>query len=255
MLDLPQVTQLVLTLHYPIHVNAVVDFTFTAIINCLGMRFIDINSLLKKILPNNRITRNEKTLHSTYGRIYVISTVSNVPFKKSEEKKLIKVLILKSLYKELTDISVEVNRIYQIQIVILIASFFTVLTGFYYISFAGIFFKNIDLHEHWSAKVNGLLWCIAYSYRFYDITITCSRVSSEAMKTKEILFEIRNATEDEELQCEIDQFTLQITQCPLVFTACGLFTLDYSFFENFIGRVLMYTVILIQFSPDVQNLL
>lgn len=120
-------------------------------------------------------------MEKTYGRIDAFST------RVIRAKPLIWIITIIScrfLHKELTNISFNVIGIYEIQIVILIASFFVTLTGFYYILFASLFFHNIDVHSHWVAKLVGLLWSVAYTYRFYNINITCARVSSEVRLKK-----------------------------------------------------------------------
>ncbi|CAG5101814.1 Similar to Gr28b: Putative gustatory receptor 28b (Drosophila melanogaster) [Cotesia congregata] len=69
-------------------------------------------------------------------------------------------------------------------------------------------------------------------------------------KTGELIHKLEIQTEDIKLKKEIQQFSIQILQNPLIFSPCGLLNLGYPFIKDFTGAVTAQLLILIQTSDE-----
>ncbi|XP_043468792.1 gustatory receptor for sugar taste 43a-like [Leptopilina heterotoma] len=172
----------------------------------------------------------------------------------TDNSKQLKVLILvRYLHMELSKISWELNRIYEKQLMMKMGAHFIIITGLLYNLFTFFYFVNETLKDKLRILISTTIWFSVYCYRFLKINTTCARVSAEARKTRNILYELKNSNKDKEIIEEIEEFGLQLTQRPLAFTACGLSSLDYDFVRRFIASVTTYLVLLIQFSPEIRK--
>ncbi|XP_033209796.1 putative gustatory receptor 28b [Belonocnema kinseyi] len=241
-------------IHCPLHLNSVVDFTFTSLVNLLGIRFENINLLLKRHLEKNPEPKTVRQLYPKYSRVSALVMSTEYSDRLNEKQLEIQLLILsRYLHMELTNISWEVNKIYQKQMMMEMGAYLIILTGLSYYLFTILFFSIRTFHSKIAQVINGCIWSIVYAYKLLNITSTCAKVSLESQKTRDILYELKILNEDKEFKEEIEQFSLQLTQRPLVFSTCGLSTLDYPFVQRFIGSVTTYLVILIQFSPEISE--
>ncbi|KAK0074982.1 hypothetical protein PV325_007536 [Microctonus aethiopoides] len=126
--------------------------------------------------------------------------------------------IAKRLHLELCGLCGEFSKIYGIQIAIILAESIVSVVGFI--------------------------------FSFYTI-MAISKMNTEAKifrweKTGRILHELEIVSNNKEHRRQICQFSLQIIQNPLSFTACGLISLGYDFLHGFVGSVTTYAIILIQ---------
>ncbi|XP_033209799.1 putative gustatory receptor 28b [Belonocnema kinseyi] len=96
-------------------------------------------------------------------------------------------------------------------------------------------------------------WCGICLYRLLIVNSTCAKVSSKSRRTSEILFQMKNTIQNAELKEEIEQFSLQLIQRPLVFTLCRFISLDYHFVQRFMEGITTYLVLLINFSPEIKR--
>ncbi|XP_014612276.1 PREDICTED: gustatory receptor 68a-like [Polistes canadensis] len=97
-----------------------------------------------------------------------------------------------------------------------------------------------------------ILMSISTSFIFYHtlkifiICYVCASTATEATNTGDILCELHEPSTSMEFRQEVYNFTLQLVQNPLSFTACAFFDLNNRLIYGLIGIVTTYLVILIQ---------
>ncbi|XP_032668135.1 uncharacterized protein LOC116842687 [Odontomachus brunneus] len=84
------------------------------------------------------------------------------------------------------------------------------------------------------------------------ITRVCKNATNEGKKTTEIIHAIYKFCEDIEIQEEIQQFGLQISQSPVNFFAFGI-SLNYQVLSTCLKTVTTYLVIMIQVSNSLES--
>ncbi|XP_051172656.1 uncharacterized protein LOC127288976 [Leptopilina boulardi] len=251
--DLHTSLNLIYLFHFPLHLNSVVDFTFSSLVTCLGRRFANINSLLKRTLPIYDEIESVREVFPKYSKVHVLMASKEFNINFNDNSKQLKVLVLvRYLHMELSKISWELNRIYGKQMMMKMGAHFIIITGLSYNLFTYLFFVNESLNDKNGSVVSTTIWFAVYCFRFLQINSTCAKVTTEARKTRSILFELKNSNRDKAIIEEIEEFSLQLTQRPLAFST-GLNTLDYAFVRTFIGSVTTYLVLLIQFSPEIRK--
>ncbi|XP_043466048.1 putative gustatory receptor 28b [Leptopilina heterotoma] len=252
MYDMSSSLNLLYLFHFPLQLNSVVDFTFTALVTCVERRFASINSLLEKQLPVYNEIEAAKELFPKHNQVHIIMATKESNFTNNSEQ-LTMLILVRYLHMELSKVAWELNRIYEKQLMMRMGSHFMIITGLLYNLFTLIFFVKETFNDTLRIIISNAIWFGVYCYRFLKLNSTCARVSSEARRTRNILFELKNTTSDKVIIEEIEEFALQLTQRPLAFSAGGLSTLDYSFVRAFIGSVTTYLVLLIQFSPEMRK--
>ncbi|XP_051174621.1 uncharacterized protein LOC127290218 [Leptopilina boulardi] len=230
----------------PLHCNSITDFTFTSMIKCIGVRFKDINLVLEKILIKYEKPKpiSEFYQKSRKLKILVKPAASNIIIDNQQQKQLFS--IIRQLHLEISKLSRKINEIYQIQIIIGMGALFSNVISLLYQLYITIFFSNNSLQFKLRSLIGTSLWCTVLGYRIFNINSTCGNVSKESCKTSEILCELKNANNDREFNDEIEQFSLQLFQHPLIFSPCGLVTLNYSFIRNVSTQ--MYPKLILFFS-------
>ncbi|XP_029708535.1 RING finger and CHY zinc finger domain-containing protein 1 isoform X3 [Aedes albopictus] len=84
-------------------------------------------------------------------------------------------------------------------------------------------------------------------YENYIVDILC-KDCHKSNKTSEILHRYNSLHMDAQLKQTVEMFLIQLMHHPIKFTACGMFTLDYSVLFSIITSATSYLIILIQFE-------
>nr|ALG36126.1 gustatory receptor 2 [Sclerodermus sp. MQW-2015] len=157
----------------------------------------------------------------------------------------------KQVHLELVKAARNTNDIYGIQILLSMTASFVLITSLLYNAYVIIWLKLSS--EEFSREMIPLsCWVFFYASKLFAINHVCAKTSAEAANTGDIICELYEPSTSKEFRAEIRDFTLQLIQNPLTFTASGFFNLDYTFIHGVIGSVTTYLVILIQFG-DIQK--
>ncbi|KAK0171751.1 hypothetical protein PV328_005160 [Microctonus aethiopoides] len=154
--------------------------------------------------------------------------------------------IAKRLHLELCGLCGEFSKIYGIQIAIILAESIVSVVGFIFSFYTIMAISKMNTE----AKIFRVIFLIIRLSSIY-LSVCVANISSantimEWEKTGRILHELEIVSNNKEHRRQICQFSLQIIQNPLSFTACGLISLGYDFLHGFVGSVTTYAIILIQ---------
>ncbi|EJY57599.1 AAEL017446-PA, partial [Aedes aegypti] len=97
-------------------------------------------------------------------------------------------------------------------------------------------------------SLSSIFCLILILYEAFCITDACEQVMEESNKTSEILHRYNSLHMDAQLKQTVEMFLIQLMHHPIKFTACGMFTLDYSVLFSIITSATSYLIILIQFE-------
>uniref|UniRef100_A0A182RIQ2 Gustatory receptor n=1 Tax=Anopheles funestus TaxID=62324 RepID=A0A182RIQ2_ANOFN len=81
----------------------------------------------------------------------------------------------------------------------------------------------------------------------------CGLIQRESRKTQKLLLRLNLSPMDHKLKQNIEVFVLQTLHQPLEFTACRMFTLDYTVLFSIAASVTNYLIILIQFEMAIEQ--
>ncbi|XP_021702574.1 uncharacterized protein LOC23687866 isoform X2 [Aedes aegypti] len=101
-----------------------------------------------------------------------------------------------------------------------------------------------QIEESQQKSLSSIFCLILILYEAFCITDACEQVVEESNKTSEILHRYNSLHMDAQLKQTVEMFLIQLMHHPIKFTACGMFTLDYSI----ITSATSYLIILIQFE-------
>ncbi|EAA43430.1 AGAP009256-PA [Anopheles gambiae str. PEST] len=82
---------------------------------------------------------------------------------------------------------------------------------------------------------------------------TFARTREESLKTQKLLLRLNLSPMDHKLKQSIEVFALQTLHQPIEFTACRMFTLDYTVLFSIAAAVTNYLIILIQFEMAIEQ--
>ncbi|KAL0116059.1 hypothetical protein PUN28_011132 [Cardiocondyla obscurior] len=152
---------------------------------------------------------------------------------------------VRQVHLELIKSTRSTNDAYGIQILLSMTISFVFITSLLYYAYS-IFWLNLSREVFRREMVPVVGWILFYSSKILVINHMCAMTTIEAANTGDIICELYEPSTTKEFRAEIRDFTLQLIQNPLIFTACGFFNLDHTFIHGVIGSVTTYLVILIQ---------
>ncbi|KAJ9583545.1 hypothetical protein L9F63_022108 [Diploptera punctata] len=163
-----------------------------------------------------------------------------------------RIILLKNAHNLLCELTEKVNGIYSVQITVVIALGFVQITTCSFTIIRFILFANIDTFAKFT--ICGItVWITFFIIMFTILLCLCSAISFEANRTGILVHKALKAVEDSSVKEELEEFSLQLLQRKVQFTACGLFPLDFTLLCSIIGAVTTYLVILIQFQDMFDN--
>ncbi|XP_043487491.1 putative gustatory receptor 28b [Polistes fuscatus] len=162
------------------------------------------------------------------------------------DKNIAKIRKIKEIHLELIKCAENINDAYGLHILMSVSAACIVITASSYIEYS--FIKSIDYCQNLFMCFFFPYWIIYHGLKIFIICYVCASAATElhATNTGDILCELHEPSTSIEFRQEVYNFTLQLVQNPLSFTACGFFDLNNRLIYRVIGGVTTYLVILIQ---------
>ncbi|XP_023289038.1 uncharacterized protein LOC105701428 [Orussus abietinus] len=139
---------------------------------------------------------------------------------------------VRHLHLELCRISRALCSIFGLQLAISMTGHFVILTTLLYSIFTLLISRNIGIRDFVEQAILYISWALYFGTKFFLICRECATVTSEARKASMLIFAISSSVEDSAVKEEVEQFSLQLRQNPLVFTAGGFFTVDFQLVQQ-----------------------
>ncbi|XP_076763180.1 uncharacterized protein LOC143430686 [Xylocopa sonorina] len=220
--------------------------SFCIWINYLKLKFGQLNKLLRGMLTTtNDSPQHKRVLAMNYDfKNKKFTSLRNGDVKGSDGNAST-MRAVKQMHLELIKISRIINASYGIQILIMmtLSSIFTI--GLLYTSYR-IIWLDLTTDELLQQLIPTLCCIFTNVWQMFYVNRACTKTSTEAEDIGDIVCELYEPSTSKEFRAEIQDFTLQLIQNPLVFTACGFFELGNTFIQGAVGSITTYLVILIQ---------
>uniref|UniRef100_A0A6E8VZD4 Gustatory receptor n=1 Tax=Anopheles coluzzii TaxID=1518534 RepID=A0A6E8VZD4_ANOCL len=98
-----------------------------------------------------------------------------------------------------------------------------------------------------------LVWVTMDLMFLMAVVGSCGQMRQESLKTQKLLLRLNLSPMDHKLKQSIEVFALQTLHQPIEFTACRMFTLDYTVLFSIAAAVTNYLIILIQFEMAIEQ--
>ncbi|KAL2746798.1 gustatory receptor for sugar taste 43a-like [Vespula maculifrons] len=208
------------------------------------MKFVQLNAILQNMLTttvyspqHKRVLRMEDD--SSFSTIYRT-------YKTNED--LVKLKKVKQIHLELIKCARIINGTYGLQILMSIFSSVICITTLSYNLYT-ILITNKN-NDRLVFVINNIC-----ETTMTEKSIFNSFIFLYAMNTGDILYELYEPSTSSKFHDEIRNFTIQLLQNRLTFTACGFFDLDHSLIYSSIGLITTYLIILLQVGDKPRILL
>ncbi|XP_046142495.1 putative gustatory receptor 28b [Osmia bicornis bicornis] len=243
MLQLYKKTIIIFVLHFPLLLDSVGVISFCFWIRCLELKFQQLNDLLRSIEAAKPDLPEEKRI------LTMVYDFNNKKFSSLENDDIkgdaLTMRLIKQAHLELIKIADVVNSTFGVQILLLIFSAFSYLVTFLHTNYK-ILWLSPGMEQTVRLIVLPTFAACFFGFEIFVVGHACGRTSTESASTGDLFCKLYQTSTSKEFRAEIRDFTLQMVQNPLTFTACGFFTVDHSFILSVIGVVITYLVILIQ---------
>ncbi|XP_055632637.1 putative gustatory receptor 28b [Toxorhynchites rutilus septentrionalis] len=176
----------------------------------------------------------------------VAEAIASKKYSERHIQKLHQIMILRS---RVVNLACRINQAYgytMMMVYTLIAMlnlsqlYYLFITIYRYVRYSS------DPYERLSISI--LFMCILNFYELYCVADVSEMCVEQSNKTSEILQRFNGLNMDARLQQSMEIFLIQLMHHPIKFTACGMFTLDYSMLFSIITSATSYLIILIQFE-------
>ncbi|KAG7199213.1 hypothetical protein KM043_018084 [Ampulex compressa] len=231
--------------HYPTIFMCIANISFFCWVRYSGMRFKSINERLRGLLTTtSQSPQHKRVLQMKYDRNNICAPSSaERSARTNDDVQMMKAA--KQIHLELVKSAKLINDAYGLQLLLTMSTSFVLITGLLYDAYT-ILWLNLSTEELLRELVPVGCWLIFYSSLILSISHACATTSAESANTGDIICELYEPSTSKEFRGEIRDFTLQLIQNPLSYTACGFFDLDHTFIHGVIGSITTYLVILIQ---------
>ncbi|KAL6422648.1 hypothetical protein ACFW04_010707 [Cataglyphis niger] len=217
-----------LILHYPFHINTLMDIMFIFLLSCIGTRFNEINDYIGQLSETK-----EYGLKYTWKKSHV--TRYCVQSSKNREHILWTAM---HLHLALCRIARNLNSLFGMQVTLQMISHFVCLIGLLYFQYHIIIcFKKThkdSLEIELIILIHTNVWCGFYLIKLITLNYICESVGIKAKKTENMIHKLTNLVYFNQIRKDICQFVLQISHQPLKFNGMGLFNFGYKFIREFI---------------------
>ncbi|XP_011162919.1 putative gustatory receptor 28a [Solenopsis invicta] len=230
---------------YPIILLYVSDVSFLHWVRYSKVRFEQLNGLLQGMLtttPDSPQHKRVLKMKDEWNKTFIASATQQDRRTKDNTDVM---RAVKQVHLELIKSTRSTNEAYGIQILLSMTISFVFITSLLYYAYS-IFWLKLSNEVFRQEMIPVVGWILFYSSKVLVINHMCAMASIEAANTGDIICELYEPSTSKEFRAEIRDFTLQLIQNPLIFTACGFFNLDHTFIHGVIGSVTTYLVILIQ---------
>ncbi|XP_033332408.2 putative gustatory receptor 28b [Megalopta genalis] len=231
--------------NFPVLLIVTSDASFLFWINYLRIKFNQLNNLLHVMVTTTIDSPSDKEIpklindfeEETPGQEGVRIVNGNANTMKA----------VKEIHLQLVKIARIVNDFYGMQLLLTMSTTFVFLTVLLFCAYITIF-AGLTIEHFQNQLIMLFVWILFNLSKLFTLSHVCIKTSTEASDTGELVCQLYEPSTSKEFRAEIRDFSLQMVQNPLVFTACGFFYLDESFVQGVIGTISTYLVILIQVS-------
>ena len=233
-------------MNIPLVLVLVSDISFGILIRHTRFKFNQLNGLLRDMVTTTPdMPRHERIAAITcdFGTTKRNRFRNDRSYGGNGNAKTMRAV--KQIHLDLIKISRTINDAYGMQILLTMSVSFIFITCLLYISYR-IVWLELPPHQFVQEITSPACWIIIYVLKIFVENHMCAKTSSAAAETGDIICELYEPSTAKEFRAEIRDFTLQMIQNPLVFTACGFFDMDHTFIQAVVGTITTYLVILIQ---------
>ncbi|KAF5284027.1 hypothetical protein FQA39_LY17160 [Lamprigera yunnana] len=220
----------------PIMANTVITLQFTSIVWCLKRRFLLLNNIVSNVY--NKI--------NSYKTCIFLQT--NVKSSDFLQDRVINIFeSTREMHNKLCNISITINKCYSFQLLLLVLqSYLTVILATYS-GGRNLFGKKPVSIKYLIYSGNQMFLAVLH---ITALVLTCSHTTREARKTGDLVHDTLSSLEPcrTDTYIQVSYFSLQMLHNNFVFTAFGIFTMDYSLLLEIIGGICTYMVIVVQFE-------
>ncbi|XP_015436050.1 PREDICTED: putative gustatory receptor 28b [Dufourea novaeangliae] len=226
-------------INMPALVVTVSDVSFYFWVKFMEMKFRQLNDLLREMLTIKPCTPT---------RARVVDMIYDFEKKEFRDEKVLAangnantMRAVKQIHLQLIKIARTVNEYFGIQILLTMCTFI-----FYIITLLFVIYKILANNSFHPDIISLVFALIMYTSKIFLLSDVCNKTTSEVSDTGDLICKLYEPSTSKEFRAEIRDFTLQMIQNPLMFTACGFFDLDNTFIQGVAGTIGTYVVILIQ---------
>ncbi|CAK9806702.1 Putative gustatory receptor 28b [Anthophora plagiata] len=238
---------LALLSHAPLLLITTCDVSFCFWVNkYLKLKFHQLNQLLHGMLTTTSDSpQHKRVLEMQYDSENKKFTSFRNHHVRGSNANANTMRAVKQIHLELIKIARTMNAAYGIQILLMVTVSFIIITSLFYL-FYRILWLDLNTTDFLRTTMPTCCWIFTYTLKIFYINHVCAKTSAEAANAGDIICELYEPSTSREFRAEIRDFTLQLIQNPLVFTACGFFDMDHAFIQGVVGSITTYLVILIQ---------
>ncbi|XP_033303055.1 putative gustatory receptor 28b [Bombus bifarius] len=243
----PTMMKLCLSLvaHVPFVVIYVSSATFGFWVTCLRLKLHQLNQLLHSMLAT---MTPESSLHKRF--LQTKNDFENNKFwsfrnEQGSHGNTNKIRSIKQMHLKIIKIVKVVNDAFGMQILLLMITSVIFTITFLYILYR-IIWLDLTMDELIKELVSVICWFLVYASQILHVNHVCAKTNSEVTIMGDVICDLYEPSTSNEFRAEIRNFTLQLIQNPVVFTARGYFNLDHTFIQAVIGTITTYLIIMIQ---------
>ncbi|XP_076647105.1 putative gustatory receptor 28b [Halictus rubicundus] len=226
-----------------------VQLSFTLWVGYIRMNFRQLNHLLEEMI--------ETTDHSGPKPFLAIRN-SQVQKRRhlnahAHDGNVETIAKVKKYHLDLIKIARRINKFYGMQLLLTTLIWLLTIVKLLYmfnlciwqpLSTADIIYETCPL----------IIWLMINMSRMIHLHSNCMQTSNEAGKAGFLLCRLYNSSTSIQFRSEIQQFTHQVLENPLVLTVCGLVDIDRTFLSSVVGSIFAYLIVIVQLlRPQVEQ--
>uniref|UniRef100_A0A1S4KKK6 Gustatory receptor n=1 Tax=Culex quinquefasciatus TaxID=7176 RepID=A0A1S4KKK6_CULQU len=206
----------------------VITYIFTVINNCCIVHIFYLVLYCFRFVLTKLTVKLEQELRSNFRRDKQIRKLSLIYYK---------------LYRA----SVIINYVFGLPILCGMMQVFLTISGLLYFTLVnGLICGSFKTTETVS-YLFGTIWNLLQLMQTAEALRMCSHIYEQLNSTSNLLHRF-NPNGDLKLKRRIDMLQVQMMHNPIRFTACGMYTLDFSVLFLIVASVMSYLIILVQFE-------
>ncbi|XP_069694844.1 putative gustatory receptor 28b [Periplaneta americana] len=226
----------------------------------LQLRFGQVETMTNKEEETDSIANDgsQKTQHCEESLL----KCSNIKFGNLEEINLrsssktwqrsMRIRKLRGIHNILCDAAELTNSIYQVQVLMDLIGVLVEITSCLYLTLtyaAKLLTCQLMSPLQWNLLGLFLVWVAINLSKLFAIMVSCRGASKAANHTAELVHKLLVLQPlHSNSSAELQLFSQQLMHSKLHFTACGLFTIDFTLLYSMASAVTTYLIILLQYS-------
>ncbi|XP_039306015.1 uncharacterized protein LOC113003084 [Solenopsis invicta] len=162
-----------------------------------------------------------------------------------------KIRRIRELHNGICDLFTEINDIHNVYLFFYSTNCFTTVMVRMFVNYKVI----VETYDYIQVILS--IYCILYVTQFGLTCWICTLASEEFQKTGPLIYEFVLNTKYLNRNCvrnEVNDFSIQLQQHRVAFTACNFFEINSAFFSCFIGVMVTYLLVFIQFYETARDL-